>query len=116
MRKLEPIIRVCQIHSEVCRPRARAMAMPYDPNNTMTLERLRPLVDSSRAFLDKVGRKLDETGERIMLQAVKELGFSPATREQIIDIARSIAALEEDPNIKTHHVAEAVQYRRLDRK
>ncbi len=60
--------------------------------------------------------KLDEAGESLLKQAMTELGLSARAHDKVLRIARTIADLEGQENISPHHLAEAIQYRRLDRK
>ncbi|MCD6303676.1 MAG: ATP-binding protein, partial [Planctomycetes bacterium] len=60
--------------------------------------------------------KLDRAGEVLLKQAMTELGLSARAHDKVLRIARTIADLEEAPDIQVHHLAEAVQYRRLDRR
>ena len=60
--------------------------------------------------------KLDTAGETILKQAMTELGLSARAHDKVLRVARTIADMEGEDNIQPHHVAEAVQYRRLDRK
>ncbi len=64
--------------------------------------------------LDKFAA-VDDTGRMILEQAMRELGLSARAYDKIRRIARTIADLEESPNVQSQHVAEAVQYRLLDR-
>ena len=52
----------------------------------------------------------------LMKQAMDELGLSARAYDKVRRVARTIADLDGAPNIQELHVAEAVQYRLLDRK
>jgi magnesium chelatase family protein len=60
--------------------------------------------------------KLDAAGETLLRQAMTELGLSARAHDKVLRIARTIADMENQAQIQTHHLAEAIQYRRLDRK
>ena len=60
--------------------------------------------------------KLDAAGEALLKQAMTELGLSARAHDKVLRIARTIADMEDQPDIASHHLAEAIQYRRLDRK
>jgi magnesium chelatase family protein len=52
----------------------------------------------------------------LMKQAMDELGLSARAYDKVRRVARTIADLEGSDVIKEHHLAEAIQYRLLDRK
>ena len=52
----------------------------------------------------------------LMRQAYEELGMNPRSFNTIVRIARTIANLEREAHINECHLAEAVQYRLLDRR
>ena len=52
----------------------------------------------------------------LMKQAMDELGLSARAYDKVRRVARTIADIEGVASIQEHHVAEAVQYRLLDRK
>jgi magnesium chelatase family protein len=59
---------------------------------------------------------LDETGQQLMEMDTDRLGFSARTYTRLLKVARTIADLDGEENIRQEHLAEAIQYRSLDRK
>lgn len=59
---------------------------------------------------------LDDESRRMVEMAVDKLGLSARAFTRIIKVARTIADLEPAESIKAGHVAEAIQYRTLDRR
>jgi magnesium chelatase family protein len=60
--------------------------------------------------------KLDSSGEMLLKEAMMEFGLSARAHDKICKVARTIADLAGCEDIKPEHVAEAVGYRKLDRK
>lgn len=58
---------------------------------------------------------LDETSKQLIKVAMDRLNLSARAYDRIIRVARTIADLAGDNTIASHHVAEAIQYRSLDK-
>jgi magnesium chelatase family protein len=58
---------------------------------------------------------IDGDGERLLRQAVSELGLSARAHDKVLRVARTIADLAGEPHVSATHLSEAIQYRRLDR-
>jgi len=95
-----------QMREQVIKSRAiqsKRNGGPLRPNRTLTgreLDKLAPL---------------DAASQQILKEAMTELGLSARAYDKIRRVARTIADLEDLELIQPQHVAEAIQYRLLDR-
>jgi len=59
--------------------------------------------------------EIDEAGQTLLKLAMNKMGLSARSYARILKVSRTIADLEESINIKPAHIAEAIQYRSMDR-
>ena len=81
----------------------------YEGSRTHSNAQLRP------AQIKKYCR-IDEPGRMLIEQAVARLGLSARAYMRVLKVARTIADLAQRDSIAAEHVAEAIQYRSLDRR
>lgn len=59
--------------------------------------------------------KIDDSSKLLLKTAIDKLNLSARGYDKILKIARTIADLDKQDKVKTYHIAEAIQYRTLDR-
>jgi len=91
-----------EIRERVCRARARQRQRGFY-NAHIPPSTLRKLC------------ALDDAGERTLEMAVRRLGLSARAHDRILKVARTVADLDQAEAVSSKHLAEAVQYRSLDR-
>jgi magnesium chelatase family protein len=121
-----PLLDRIDLHIEV-------PAVPYQElrgkNEGVSSQEIRSRVERSRALQHARGfynahipsrqlRKLcalDDAGERTLEMAVRRMGLSARAHDRILKVARTVADLDSSERVSAKHLAEAVQYRSLDR-
>lgn len=127
-----PLIDRIDIHIEVPPVPFRELRSSHDGSDSASLreqvlrvrevQRLR-FGENSTVLNGRMGPRqlrkfcqIDDAGERLLKQALTELGLSARAHDKILRVARTIADLEGKPHILTDHISEAIMYRRLDRR
>lgn len=58
---------------------------------------------------------IDDEGKGLLEMAVNRLGFSARAYTRVLKVARTIADLSREADIRSPHIAEAIQYRQMDK-
>ena len=89
--------------SDRTRPTGRIASQPVYANAQMSTQQIR------------LHCELSSDAERILERAMQQQGLSARAHDRILKVARTIADLEGAQDIAVKHIAEAIQYRTLDR-
>jgi magnesium chelatase family protein len=128
-----PLLDRIDIHVEVPAVRFRELSSPTDGEPSKAI---RARVDAARVRQRQRFRKhahihcnaqmtprlirrmcaVDAEGEKLLSAVVDRLGMSARAYDRILRLARTIADLAGSDALEPTHVAEAIQYRTLDRK
>ena len=86
---------------------------------TIQLERYKGLEIYSNSELSpaliKKYCELDRIASNLLKRAYEKLGLSARAHDRILKVARTIADMDGSEQVKSQHIAEAIQYRSLDR-
>ena len=59
--------------------------------------------------------QLDDTSRNLLEGAIRKLGLSARAMDRVLKVSRTIADLAGDRDLQSNHLAEAIQYRTIDR-
>jgi magnesium chelatase family protein len=85
------------------KPTSRSGSRAIFANAHMTTQQIRTFCE------------LSTDAERLLERAMQQQGLSARAHDRILKVARTIADLDTAPAIAVKHIAEAIQYRTLDR-
>ena len=127
-----PLLDRIDIHVEVPPVTIRELSMDREeePSNTIRKRVMRARQSQEERFKEKkiyangqmnarMIKKyclLTENGKNLLEKAVEKFGLSPRAYHRIIRVARTIADMDNGDHIAESHVAEAIQYRVLDKR
>ncbi len=113
-----PPVMVKEINAATPGPSSRSMRKHVNDARQVQRDRLRQYksVYSNARMNPRLTKKyccLDSNSTDLLNQSIERLGLSARAYHRILKISRTIADLDRSEEIRTRHVAEAIQYRRL---
>jgi magnesium chelatase family protein len=97
-----------EIRERVIKARERQLKR-FEKNNNIYSNSMMP-----PSFVKKIC-EINQAGRTLLKTAIVKLGLSARAYDRILKVSRTIADLSDSENISIEHLAEAIQYRSLDR-
>ena len=115
-----PSVKYSELSTQKTTASSEDMKKAVDKARAIQAERYKDKPYSTNAGLDSKGLekycKLDEQSNNLLTNVFENLGLSARAYTRILKVARTVADLEGSENIEAKHIAEAIQYRTLDKK
>ena len=93
-----------QVRKRVIEARNRQLDRQYCLNAKMTNQQIEQYCE------------LDQTTEQLLLASIDKLKLTARSYHKILRLARTIADMADELNIRSPHLAEAIAYRKLDKR
>ena len=90
--------------------RLSSQAVTKSPTKLKAFSNAQMTTQQIRTFCE-----LSTDAERLLERAMQQQGLSARAHDRILKVARTVADLDAQPAIAVKHIAEAIQYRTLDR-
>ena len=97
---------------------AKERALQQAQQKTQEMEKTLQQAQQKSIAAEQALQEIEEkilAEEQLLQQAMERLQLSARAYHRILKLARSIADMDASQNIRTRHLTEAINYRKLDR-